>query len=254
MSIIEFDTRKAKRFHIVIFDLETSGLETHHEVIQIGALKVTEDLNSHVCEPFELKVHMNDFAGASEEALKVNRYDSGVWAKEAVQPAVAAQRFAEWIVDGSDHVQFAGHNITGFDWPFLCRMFEGSDTQIMRLSKPRRWQDPEDEDDKGEFVKESMIPGSGYHLLLDTLPLAGALQLAVGQQELGSKSLRPLSRYCGFVHDADKGHEALYDCVATLHVLRWMKASLLTGAIEAKKRRADEAWRMALSRPLLVER
>ncbi|GAG21926.1 unnamed protein product, partial [marine sediment metagenome] len=213
---IEFDTRKAKRFHIVCFDLETSGLDLDdHEVIQIGAIKVNESLNRHVIKSFEMKVRMENPERASPSALKVNRYDLEVWAKEAVSKQEAAIAFAEWIVDGSDHVKFAGHNLAGFDWPRICRMFERADTKIMQVRRPRKNQEPEGEDDKGEFIKQAMIPGSGYHSLLDTGPMAAMLQLAVGQQELGSLSLRPLARYCGFIHDDDQAHEALYDCMTT---------------------------------------
>lgn len=243
-NVIEFDTRKAKRFHIVCLDLETSGLEDHHEIIQIGAIKVSEDLGRWVHRPFEIKVRMEHPERASKEALEINHYNPVVWSAQAVSKQEAARQFALWIVGGSDHVKFAGHNIAGFDWPFLCRMFERADTAIMRTRKPRRNQEPEGEDDKGKFVKTPMIPGSGYHSLIDTGPLSAMLQLAVGQQELGSLSLRPVSRYCGFVHDEERAHEAVYDCVATLHVMRWMKAAMLTGAIEAKRLRQAQAWDM----------
>lgn len=242
-NVIEFDSRQAKQYHVVILDLETSGLEEQHEVLQIGALKVTEDLTK-VVSAFEIKAFMDYPDRAAQAALQVNRYDAAVWADEAVHKQEASRRFAQWIAEGSDQVKFAGHNIAGFDWPRLCRMFERSGVQLLQVRWPRSYQDPEGEDAQGKFIRQPVIPGDGYHSLIDTGPLSAMLQIAVGQQELGSLSLRPVARYCGYAHDRDRGHEAVYDCETTLYVMRWMKAALLTGAVEAKRLRQVAAWEM----------
>ena len=248
---IVYDSRRPKQGHIVVFDLETSGLDPDvHEILQIGAFKLMED-TLEVVDRFEIKVKMEKPEVAQEEALKINGYDPDVWEKEAVEPWYAANEFASWLVNGtgggeegmspSDHLQFAGHNIAGFDWPFICNLFRVQGVELTRKSKSWRGEEVDGEDDKGDYVFKSTIPASPRKLL-DTGVMGAMLQVALGYAKLKSTSLRPLSRFCGFKHDEDAAHEAIYDCEMTVRVLRWFKAVLVAGNFNADQRNVERAW------------
>lgn len=268
---VTFDGRRPKNYHIVVVDLETTGLNPDdHEILQIGALKVDERTLA-VIDAFEIKVKPQHIDTAEESALEINRYDPELWEREGVDPRNAALLFASWVAsagiynsdvivtDGgrstrilkakTHHVQFCGQFITGFDWPFLNKFFTENEIVLQAQVNPTkegRWaDDPESihtDDDGKEYVLRDILPQESTRNLIDTKFAAAILRLAVGPQELKSTSLRPTARYCGFVHDKEAAHEAVYDCKATVHVLRWMKAALLTGAQEFKRREAEKAW------------
>lgn len=112
----------------IFFDLETGGLDPRrHPIIQIGAVAV----DGHFAEldSFEVKVRFPR-SKANRHSLRKNHYQAGVWAREAVAPRTAAERFAEFLrqhattpmlsADGATYrvAQLAAHN-AAFDGPFL---------------------------------------------------------------------------------------------------------------------------------------
>jgi DNA polymerase III epsilon subunit-like protein len=114
---------------LIFFDLETAGLEPEqHPIIQIAAIAV----DSSLCEleTFELKIRFDE-ANANPQSLSVNRYSKQVWQSEAVEAAIAAQRFSAFLrrhatVDmvsktGKPYqvAQLVAHNGERFDGPFL---------------------------------------------------------------------------------------------------------------------------------------
>ena len=116
------------------FDVETSGLEAHHAVIQLAAIVVDDKTGAEVAT-FERKVKFNA-ALASLEALKINHYDPAVWAAEAEEPATVIAKFQAWAqpyfcIDmkskssGKPYKvgKLAGHNVVAFDLVRLRAMF-----------------------------------------------------------------------------------------------------------------------------------
>jgi DNA polymerase III alpha subunit (gram-positive type) len=115
--------------HIIIFDIETGGLdEKVYPIIQIAAVAVELQTMIEV-EEFQVKIKFDENK-AEKQALAVNSYDPVVWAKEAIEPRQAAAQF-EQFVDPFKY-QFVsqrgkrvstgfacGHNSERFDIPFL---------------------------------------------------------------------------------------------------------------------------------------
>ena len=75
---------------LVVFDLETGGLETHRPIIQIAAIAIDEDFNER--EVFEVKVKFDE-TKACPDALRRVHYRRAEWKRSAVTPKKAAWAF-----------------------------------------------------------------------------------------------------------------------------------------------------------------
>jgi DNA polymerase III epsilon subunit-like protein len=185
---------------LVIIDLETSGLDaTQHDIVQIGAVALTPDMQQ-VAECFEVKVQF-DVDGADIDALQVNSYDAEVWQNTAVTPEQALHNFCAFLrrhsyVEKTSKAgrpykvaQVAGHNAHQFDWPFfwLWRARHGLD---------------------GIFVPAD-------YFALDTLQMSLFLRLkmSAGKPVMKSQSLSlsEISERLGLDVNSDQSHDALYD-------------------------------------------
>ncbi len=118
---------------IIFFDLETGGLRPkRHPIIQLAAIAVDHHLEP--VEVFEAKVRFDE-REANRNSLRKNHYRRGLWAREAHEPEVVANKFAEFLrrhatvpmlaSDGRLYyvAQLVAHNAT-FDGAFLQAWYE----------------------------------------------------------------------------------------------------------------------------------
>lgn len=121
---------------VVIFDLETSGLQMDkHAIIQIAALAV-DFRTLVVLDEYERKVQFQ-LAQADLEALEKNCFDKEIWRKEAVPPLQVCEEFSGFLRShaalemtskrtGKPYrvAELCGHNSDRFDMPFLMTWFK----------------------------------------------------------------------------------------------------------------------------------
>jgi DNA polymerase III epsilon subunit-like protein len=121
---------------LVIFDLETGGVEPRHPDIQLAALVVDGDREVGA---FHARI-IFDVAACDPEALKMNSYDAELWKAEALPEHVVIAQFARFLDPyrsiervskrtGRPYTiaKLAGHNAQRFDGPRLRAMFERHD-------------------------------------------------------------------------------------------------------------------------------
>lgn len=118
--------------HLVMFDLETGGLETTRPIIQIAAVAVDRQLNE--LDTFEVKVQFDEDK-ACPDALRRVHYRRAEWKRSAVSPKKAAWAFARFLRRHASVevlrrdmttfrvAQLASHN-SQFDGPFLTEWFD----------------------------------------------------------------------------------------------------------------------------------
>lgn len=102
---------------IILTDFETTGLDPfRHEIIDIGAIKVTHNLQE--IERLDIKVRPDSICTAEPKALEINGYNEEEWetALSSVAAAVLFQGFAATGV-------LAAWNIT-FEYTFMQQMFK----------------------------------------------------------------------------------------------------------------------------------
>jgi DNA polymerase III epsilon subunit-like protein len=117
---------------MIVFDVETGGVEDRHPTIQLAALAV--DAHWNEIATFEQKIEF-DVGACDPAALEMNHYDPEQW-EDAVSPAVTAARFAAFVRPYADvemiskrtgrpyHVaKLAGYNALTFDLPRLKALF-----------------------------------------------------------------------------------------------------------------------------------
>lgn len=110
---------------MIVFDIETGGLQMHHPVIQIAAFDGTDT--------FERKIQF-DPAKCDATALKLNHFTTEAWT-DALHEGVVVEEFSEWLRlranipmiskrTGSYYTvaRLAAYN-AGFDGPRLTAMF-----------------------------------------------------------------------------------------------------------------------------------
>lgn len=181
----------------IFFDLETDGLGTDCQIIQIAAAAV--DLNTwKVLGTREWKCKFDE-SKSSPDALAINHYDHDVWAKHAIPLGEAMDEFHAFC---SEHktvaniakktgrtwysCQLAGFNTEGFDMPILQR-----------------------------YWRERGIFFIGTLYSLDVLQLARWRTLH--RTDLVNNKLTTLCEKFGIDH---KAHDALGDVLATVELAR----------------------------------
>ncbi|MBP6879436.1 MAG: 3'-5' exonuclease [Candidatus Pacebacteria bacterium] len=171
---------------LAFIDVETTGLDiTRHEIIQIGAVIVSQDgeiddkFKFTVLEELELKVKPERIEDADKTALRVNGYSPDDWVFAYTLPE-AMKMFAE----KTEGCIMVAHNMA-FDFAFITKAF--SDTKV---------------ENKMHFHK------------LDTISIAYAK--AQRKEDINRFSLRSLCEFFGI--ENKNAHTALSDCRATLAV------------------------------------
>lgn len=174
---------------IVVFDLETTGLDPERqEIIEIGAVKVSHDLNSEI-EEFHAKIKPQHIETAMPEALQVNGYSDELWADAGPLSEVLPD-FLKFI-NGS---MLAAYNNT-LDMRFLL----------------------------SNVAREKLAMTSGYHYI-DIFSIA--YEHVVGRQ--GKDEMLRLSDMCAYfgIPTPPEPHQALDDAHAALNVWRMVRAAL----------------------------
>lgn len=119
--------------HLLMFDLETGGLQPTHPTISLAAVALEEpDLREVASFHVRIAFAVSD---CDPEALTLNGYTEEAWA-DAVPPLAAAKRFAAWakpyhsITMTSQRTsqpytlaRLAGYNALTFDLPRLKALF-----------------------------------------------------------------------------------------------------------------------------------
>ena len=121
---------------LVIFDLETGGVEPQHPDIQLAALVL--DVAREVGR-FHARIQFKE-ADCDPEALQMNSYDPELWKAEAVPERIVVAQFARFLEPyrsiekmsqrtGRPYTiaKLAGHNVQRFDGPRLRAMFKRHD-------------------------------------------------------------------------------------------------------------------------------
>lgn len=195
---------------LVIFDLETGGLEPHHPDIQVGAVAAYLDELVEI-DRFEAKIRF-DPDQATAEALEVNSYDPDVWKREAAEEPHVVYAFADWLnrhktvrmVSGTGYPYYVadlgGHNSQGFDGDRLKAMFERTPSRKPTATFPN------------EF-----LPGT--FLTSDTLQLAVWFFKRKAERPENFR-LSTLCEWFGLPSEADVDHDALAGARASLAVAR----------------------------------
>lgn len=176
---------------ILWLDIETTGLDPGtHEIIEIAV--VLTDFSLSERKRLESKVLPAHIETASAEALKINGYDAEIWAAKGRPLASVIGDIAK-MIPYKERAIPAGHNIVGFDLPFLRAAFKAT----------------------GKFCPLS-------YWALDTYPLAVSYMVQSGLDEdaLPNLKLTTLSDHFGVKHDG--AHTALADAIANIEVYRRM--------------------------------
>ncbi len=199
---------------LVVFDLETGGLETHRPIIQIAAIAVDADFNE--LEVFEVKVRFDE-AKACPDALRKIHYRRAEWKRSAVAPKKAAWAFARFLrryatveiyrrdLSIFRVAQLAAHN-SQFDGPFLTEWFSRLDIFL-----PASY-------------RVFCTLQRAYWLFHDSPHLPPPDDFRLGT----------LCEYFDVPLNPSDAHEALADVRATVALLKKMSANGLPHAVEAR--------------------
>ncbi len=103
---------------LIFLDLETTGLKVQrHEIIEIGALKISPKKPFKVLGKFEIKVKPENIKLAEAAALKITGYNDEEW-KDGKNLKFALEALEEFCKDGI----LVGYNVS-FDWAFLDKAY-----------------------------------------------------------------------------------------------------------------------------------
>ncbi len=101
-----------KDFDFSFIDTETSGPEPHHELLEIGVIKVSS-YNFAVLDEWEVKIKPKHIELADPDALRINHYNEEDW-REAIDLEEALKMFLE----KTSNTILVGHNLV-FDWFYI---------------------------------------------------------------------------------------------------------------------------------------
>lgn len=167
---------------LVVFDLEATGTTPEeHEILEIGAVRVSPDLGT-IRGEFEAKTQPTRLATADPAALKVSGYTPADWS--AARPLADVLREFATFADGT---LLTGYNVA-FDWGFL----------------------------RAAFQRLGLSLNVDYHLF-DVMSLVVAQTLSAGQP--ASIRLGATLKHLGLLPQPEP-HRALEDARATLAILR----------------------------------
>ncbi len=110
--------KKMRDRPLIFIDLETTGLRIQrHEIIEIGALKISPKPPFNIIEEMEIKVKPKHPEWGEKEAFKITGYSASEW-ENAVNLEEALKNLDEFGKDGI----MAGYNVN-FDWAMLDRAY-----------------------------------------------------------------------------------------------------------------------------------
>jgi len=121
---------------IIIFDLETSGLNPYHDdIIEIGAKILNEDSS------FQKLVQPKSNRPISKKITQITGITNQMLRKEGSPWLSVYSEFYNWFIENTkdqDNISVVSHNGDSFDFVFLKRMFkdltsEGTDTSGIKL-------------------------------------------------------------------------------------------------------------------------
>lgn len=197
--------------HVVVFDLETTGLPSeadHIGITQIAAVVLDPNQPGWPeLASFTSFLQLMDQAHRSPFAMRMHRKkgrDEAFFADQGYHPSIVYGALEEFIqANKNEHeVWLAGHNAAMFDIPLLAR-------DMMRWGFDLNGQ-------KGNGRMADHHP-------MDTAIMANDRYGLFGTGELDKVSLKPLAKFLGIPFDEDAAHDALYDVRITADILRKMK-------------------------------
>lgn len=101
-----------KDFDFSFIDSETSGPEPHHELIELGVIKVSS-CNFSILDEWEVKIKPQHIELADPEALKINHYNEEEW-----REAMDLEEVLKIFLEKTGKTILVGHNLL-FDWFYI---------------------------------------------------------------------------------------------------------------------------------------
>ncbi len=189
---------------LTIFDIETSGLDSHkHEIVQFAACAYSIKLNT-VIDTFEAKLDF-DRTTADPVALNINGYDPDVWAATQIKFPAFIKEFDRWSkphrcvrkfserTKGEYYVmQGAGYNVLKFDYPWMCehyartKAFLPIDMKVLDIMQLAMWRlrltgTVLDNDKQGTVCRHFGIEYNAHDALADVQACATLIGKLVGR-------------------------------------------------------------------------
>jgi DNA polymerase-3 subunit alpha (Gram-positive type) len=165
---------------LVFFDTELTGLEMHHEIIEIGFIKVRAKTFEVIIEK-QIKIKPVHLETANRDSLEIAGYKEADWA-DAVDIKTALQEFLSY----TENAMLVGHNLP-MDWLFLKKS-----------------------------LAECQLPSNFYYKGLDTFSLAWQKLRETGM--FHRYSLKELSAH--FNVSQGNAHRALDDARTTYEIFK----------------------------------
>ncbi len=117
--------------YYLAFDLETTGLNPdYHEIAQIGIILLTSDLEE--VSSGEIRLMPEHWDRAEKKALEVNKINPKTWKSTYPSNKIALEKIISSIyrhIEPGQKIGLLGHNIIGFDIPFLKKIMNQHDIE-----------------------------------------------------------------------------------------------------------------------------
>ncbi len=137
---------------LVFFDTEFTGLDWHHELTEIGLVKVKAKTFEVMAEA-DIKIKPVHIETADPDALLINGYNAEEWEREGVELKAGLEKFLSY----TEGVVLVGHNLP-MDWMQIRKALEETNLRANYYYKgfdtfPMAWQKLRKEP---KFVKFSL--------------------------------------------------------------------------------------------------
>lgn len=165
-------------FDLAFVDTESTGIGMHHDIVEIGVIRVSA-YNFSILDEWEVRIKPESVDKFDPEALKIVGYTEDDW-KDAIGEEEAIKEFLK----KTENTILVGHNLT-WDWILLHKT-----------------------------LKKYGLDHSSWYKSLDTFTLAW--EKLRKDTSIKSFGLEELSRYFGITQD--RPHRALSDAKTTYEV------------------------------------
>ena len=121
---------------LVVWDLETTGLDADAEIVQLAAASGDEKFAMYILPSSHISPHATEVTGLSTQIVHGNRYlmKAGI-TLEMAPLALVADKFISWLVSlSAESLVMVGHNTLTFDCRVLFPQFLSSGTLDRLLS------------------------------------------------------------------------------------------------------------------------